>query len=146
MYTGNIFNQNKNTLYPRDMTSCPDNWQVRPDGTCQIPERGSINMGKLNEKGRIMYEYMIDDNMQYSYLSKFFDSNDNKYVGSSKKKIIGYYNTDIPNGYDEKNPQNSWINFNDGGWASHGDPYCAIQKWANINNIQWDGIANYNNC
>lgn len=146
LFTAYTFYQNKNTIYPPDMTSCPDFWKVRSDGTCQIPRRGEQNLGHLLNKGRVMYEYNFGTRPQYSSLQKFFNSDSEKFTGSAKKELIGYYKTDIPYGYDHDNPKNDSINFNDPEWASSGDPYCAIKKWANVNNIQWDGMASYNRC
>ena len=39
------------------------------------------------------------------------------------------------------------IDFNDEEWAKTGvSNTCALKKWANTYNIQWDGITNYNGC
>jgi hypothetical protein len=39
------------------------------------------------------------------------------------------------------------IDFNDEKWAKTGvSNTCALKKWANTYNIQWDGITNYNGC
>jgi hypothetical protein len=40
------------------------------------------------------------------------------------------------------------INFSDPGWSggSTGEQRCGWQKWANANEIQWDGVTNYNGC
>ena len=43
------------------------------------------------------------------------------------------------------------IDFNDTSWQAAGDyvglsDTCAKRKWANNNNILWDGIGNYNSC
>jgi hypothetical protein len=40
------------------------------------------------------------------------------------------------------------INFSDAGWSAGGtgDQRCGWQKWANLNEIQWDGVTNYNGC
>ena len=47
-------------------------------------------------------------------------------------------------GYDTVN---GYINFNDSGWTVGGvSALCAQKKWANSNNIAWDGISNYNGC
>lgn len=42
----------------------------------------------------------------------------------------------------------STINFSDPNWATgYGTTQqCALNKWANQNNINWDGISNYNGC
>ena len=145
IYTAVTFYNNKPTLFPPDLTACPDYWQLRPDGTCQLPKSGDPNLGALQNKGHIIYEYNINGKTFYSALPKFYDIK-GVYKGSDKKQLTGYYNTDIPYGYDDNVPQNNWVDFTDSGWASFGDPYCEIQKWANVNNIQWDGMASYNKC
>ena len=40
------------------------------------------------------------------------------------------------------------IDFSDARWSdgSTGDQRCGWQKWANANEIQWDGVTNYNGC
>lgn len=155
-----LFEEEK--VYPPDFTDCPDYWKVNPDGTCQIPHPNSINMGTLKYKSEEIYKYNFDasgnvtessdsQNPSYnSYLSKY---NSNK-VGNIKKTGIeqesgvkyGYYQSDIPHGYDMTNPMNDSIDFRDPGWALYGDPYCEIRRWAIRHNIQWDGILNYNKC
>jgi hypothetical protein len=42
---------------------------------------------------------------------------------------------------------NGIVNFNDNGWSSGGtNALCNKKKWANMNNIVWDGVTNYNGC
>ena len=42
---------------------------------------------------------------------------------------------------------NGIINFNDNGWSTGGtNALCNKKKWANMNNIVWDGVTNYNGC
>jgi len=65
---------------------------------------------------------------------------------SPSRPIVGYYTQDIPAGYDEKNPQNNWIDFNDNGWARNGTRMCEIGRWARMHNIVWDGVSNANVC
>jgi hypothetical protein len=40
------------------------------------------------------------------------------------------------------------VNFNDTSWTStySSSQMCAWKTWANANNIEWDGISNYNGC
>jgi hypothetical protein len=51
IYTSIIYYNDLSTIYPKDMTACPDFWTVNPDGTCQIPTpapgESSVNIGKL---------------------------------------------------------------------------------------------------
>lgn len=148
IYTFIEFNK-KNMLYPPDMANCPDYWKVNPTGSCQIPKKGELNLGNLESKGRQIYTYENIMNIpNYSYLPSYYDStNDEVYYGNIESNLpLGYYNSDIPYGYDDSKPQSGYVDFEDSGWASYGDPYCEIKKWAKINNIQWDGMANYNKC
>jgi hypothetical protein len=42
-------------------------------------------------------------------------------------------------------PGNTYLNFNDKGWATAGkSATCAKKAWANHYGILWDGISNYN--
>lgn len=152
----------KNKSFPSDITDCPDYWKVNSDGTCQIPKPGEMNLGNLDavkdstgniislSKGRQIYTYknFKDGSTTYSYLPSYYDAvNPQLLFGKKADNLpLGYYQMDIPYGYDSDSPQTGTINFNDQGWASYGDPYCEIKKWASIHNIQWDGIANYNKC
>ena len=149
IYSAIIFYSGKSRLFPPDMTPCPDGWKLNPDGTCQIPAPGpTANLGNLANTGRKIYIY---DNIQgksnYSYLPKYYDiATDETYIGRIDPRLpLGYYNTDIPNGYDIENPHLGKVNFADFGWSSYGDPYCAIKKWTKSQNIQWDGLSSYNN-
>jgi len=52
-------------------------------------------------------------------------------------------NTTTPPGYNSKY---NGIDFNDPGWSSVAtNAFCSKQKWANMNNIWWDGITNIDN-
>ena len=63
----------------------------------------------------------------------------------SEAKVFRYdIQNDIPYGYSIRHP--GAIDFRDRGWASHGDPYCAIQSWTKQNGIAWDGMLAYNKC
>jgi hypothetical protein len=43
------------------------------------------------------------------------------------------------------NSRYNGINFNDSKWSNvSSTAFCAKQKWANMNNILWDGITNVN--
>jgi hypothetical protein len=149
IYCAVTFYSGKQTLFPPDMAPCPDNWKMNSDGTCKIPSPGmNTNLGYLAQTGRPIYVYNnIKTGPKYSYLASYYDiATDNTYQGQHNPKLpLGYYTQDIPNGYDVKNPQKGSIDFTDQGWASYGDPYCAIKSWAKTQNIQWDGMLSYNN-
>jgi hypothetical protein len=176
IYTATIYYRgSKSKQYPPDLSSCPDYWKIMKreiDGdvrhVCQIPSINELNLGGLKEKGLPLYKYSnIDGNIHnnISFLPSYYDFHNNNTDSNSDLSSyipegyslpnLRYYSTDdIPNGYGNaynnynlnKFEQNNYIDFQDSGWASHGDPYCQIKNWAKINNIQWDGISNYNNC
>jgi hypothetical protein len=42
---------------------------------------------------------------------------------------------------------NGTVDFSDAGWTSKGGTaLCNMKKWANNNNISWDGVSNFNGC
>ena len=149
IYSAVIFYTGKNRLFPPDMAPCPDGWKLNPDGTCKIPVPGpKSNLGNLANTGHKIYIYdNIHDITNYSYLPKYYDIiSDTTYNGRVDPTLpLGYYTTDIPYGYDNENPQLGSVDFAHPGWASYGDPYCEMKKWAKTQNIQWDGLASYNN-
>jgi len=58
--------------------------------------------------------------------------------GVNSKNVIG-------NAY--CNGQNCDIIPSDEKWLANGlTPICNQRKWANTNNIMWDGVSNYNSC
>jgi len=178
---------NNPTIFPKDMTACPDFWTVNPNGTCQIPthapgEKSAVNSGKLDDSQKTLYtQYtyptstpdrtgkLLDtllDISNISYLRSYGDpgtssilrgkrtipiptdyhrGNTISYGSISSNKIYRYdICNNIPYGYTIRNP--GVIDFKDKGWATYGDPYCAIQSWAKQNNIAWDGMMAYNKC
>jgi hypothetical protein len=38
------------------------------------------------------------------------------------------------------------IDMADSGWSSDTTSLCGKKKWANLYNIEWDGVSNYNDC
>lgn len=38
------------------------------------------------------------------------------------------------------------INPNDRSWSRLGSPICSQRTWARSNNIEWEGVSNYNKC
>ena len=158
IYTAIVFYK-KDTLYPQNISTCPDYWTVNSDGTCQIPPPGSTNLGNLGSAGKQLYLYPnITAAPRFngatsapipniSFLGSYADlsSRVNPSPIITGKPINNAFDSNtIPYGYDVKNPTS--IDFGHPGWASYGDPYCAIQSWAKIQNIQWDGMASYNKC
>lgn len=143
----------KEKVYPSDMTDCPDYWKIDSSGKCVIPKKNELNLGNLKDKGMPIYSYKHYANSQtlqemkkdYSYLPSYYNYiHPRTMYGKLETDMpLGYYQMDIPYGYDSDNPQNAVIDFNDSGWSSFGNPYCEMQKWASQHNIQWDGISSY---
>lgn len=149
IYSAIIFYSGKSKLFPPDMAPCPDGWKLNSDGTCKIPAPGpTANLGNLANTGNQIYVYdNTKGKSKYSFLPKYYDIvTDETYNGRIDPRLpLGYYKTDIPHGYDIENPELGSVDFADPGWASYGDPYCAMKKWAKTQNIQWDGLLSYNN-
>lgn len=135
----------KNPLYPPVSVDCPDYWKLDANGLCEIPQDGT-NMGNI--KGHQLYEYvMIDRKKKYSPLPKLYNKFTKKEEqGTPYYDTLGYYTTDFPHGYNEKTPQINKVNFKHINWNIYGSGLCEKQKWANVHNIAWDGISNYNHC
>jgi hypothetical protein len=73
IYTCVIYYSDTPTIFPKDMTACPDFWTVNPDGTCQIPLPiegvSSLNIGKLSDSQHTqypMYTYAQQDTIDIS--------------------------------------------------------------------------------
>lgn len=149
IYSAVVFYSGKRKLFPPDMAPCPDGWELNEDGTCKIPTPGpKSNLGNLANTGHPIYVYdNIKNQANYSYLPTYYDIDAGRtYTGRIRPDLpLGYYTKDIPFGYDNDNPELGSVNFADPGWASYGDPYCAMKKWAKTQNIQWDGLLSYNN-
>lgn len=186
IYTCVIYYSGTPTIFPKDMTACPDFWTVNPDGTCQIPlpadGASSLNIGKLTDSQHTqypVYTYKQQDTIDpsgikldilsnvsnISFLSSYNDPGNflqrtqygtnfpisiirgpSLQSGTSSTEQVYRYDVsnNIPYGYSVQNP--GAIDFKDKGWASYGDPYCAIQSWAKQNDIAWDGMLAYNKC
>lgn len=185
IYTCVIYYSDTPTIFPKDMTACPDFWTVNPDGTCQIPlpidGASSLNIGKLSDSQNTMYpvytytRLTIDpsgieldallDVSNVSFLPSYNDPGNflqrtqdgtnfpvsiirgNSIIsGNASASSVYRYDVsnNIPYGYTMENT--GAIDFKDKGWASYGDPYCAIQSWSKQNDIAWDGMMAYNKC
>ena len=108
---------NSSATYPPIMNSCPDYWELSTDGTkCIIPSSKS----SLN-------------------IGSIYDKNTMKLTPNI---------TDItktPGFSSSKDANNNIINsidFTNSGWKGT----CDKSRWANSNQIMWDGVSNYNSC
>jgi len=130
-----------NTVYPPVMSNCPVGWYVNQDGTCNIPPKGSKNLGNL--QGVPVYKIISEGNIKYTT-----DANSGGILLTDKNAntILAYTKLQIPAGYDIENIQNPVIDFTDNNWGQYGSVLCANYDWAMKNNIEWEGVTNYNQC
>jgi hypothetical protein len=127
-----------NPVYPPVMSNCPVGWSVNKDGTCNIPPVGSRNLGNL--KGKPLY--LKSDGKTYTTT---YTKGATQVVTENKKRVLVYTKEQIPAGYDETNPR-PVVDFTHIDWGRYGSTICANQEWAIKNNIDWEGITNYNQC
>lgn len=129
------------TVYPPVMSNCPTGWKLNPDGTCNIPPKGGMNLGNLN--GKPVYKltsggittYSTDPNSGGILLKDIYGNT-----------ILGYTKKDIPGGYDTSKIQTPVIDFTSQEWGQYGSVLCANYNWATKHNIEWEGVTNYNQC
>ena len=121
IYIAVIFYTNEK-VFPTDVTNCPDYWKIDPSGNCIIPKKNELNLGNLKDKGMPIYSYKRYDSAgnvmiekDYSYLTSYYNLVHSKVVvGTQESNLpLGYYQMDIPYGYDSDKPQYGIINFND---------------------------------
>lgn len=136
-----FFLPNLNTVYPPVMSNCPKGWKVNDDGTCNIPPKGGMNLGNLN--GKPIYVTTSGDKTNYSTET---DTNSMVLKDMYGNMILGYNKLDFPGGYDISNIKNPIVDFTAAEWGDTGSVLCANFQWATKNNIEWDGITNYNQC
>jgi len=129
------------TTYPPVMSNCPVGWSVNQDGTCNIPPKGSKNLGNLH--GIPVYKIMSEGNIIYTTNA---NSGGVLLTDNNANPILGYTKQQIPAGYDVNNIQNPVIDFTVNEWGQYGSVLCANYDWAMKNNIQWEGVTNYNQC
>jgi hypothetical protein len=116
-------NQNQKTTFPPNANTCPDNWQIGSDGSCNIPynltDAGINNIGLLTTgTGQ-----------------------------SGTGSIVGSLYTSTLLGTGNTNVNANKFNPNDPAWITGGKTQiCAQQSWSSSNNIAWDGVSNYNSC
>jgi len=144
----------KSDEFPPIMSNCPINWSVNPDGTCNIPLDG-VNMGNLNGKGKPIYKNVITDesNKQTTVYSTDSVNGGIKLTDLYGTPILAYTgpksNTKFPHfpgGYDITHPEKNVVDFTTQDWSKNSSVLCANHNWAVLNNINWEGVSNYNQC
>lgn len=114
---------NKIQVFPASVAQCPDLW-VTDGSYCRFN-------GKNNGS------FAIDTT------NRFLKSSGSSTYNDSKNSVTPFIkNRDgMDVSYSTINP------FDDSTWTLIGNtPKCGQHKWATLNNIQWTGIREYNNC
>jgi len=144
-YFGNV----KSDEFPPIMSNCPHNWTVNSDGTCNIPIDG-VNIGNLIKRGRPIYKVVSNNNVRYTttptnnaiVLSDLYGNRILAYTGPNSNTKF----PDFPGGYDSNHPEKNVVDFRVDEWSQYGSILCANHEWAVKNNINWEGVSNYNHC
>ena len=106
--------------YPPVVSKCPDYWNMDDNGVCVNTTRNTINAGNGAEDTIKGINGVVR--------TKLSDADKNYCEGGS-------------------NNINCDIKPSDPKWLANGlTPICNQRKWANRNNILWDGVSNYNSC
>jgi len=130
-----------NKVYPPVMSNCPTGWSVNDDGTCNIPPKGGTNLGNL--VGLPVHVVIRDGTVVYTTNPKAGGIILKDRYGN---EILGYSKKEIPAGYNVNTPQIPVVDFTTNDWGQYGSVLCANYDWAVKNNIEWEGITNYNQC
>tara|TARA_B110000967_G_C18898635_1_gene572765 strand:+ start:3407 stop:3925 length:519 start_codon:yes stop_codon:yes gene_type:complete len=141
------------TIYPPNKSDCPDYWdsiKVKGNNVCLVPSESTHkNIGNLFEsnKQNFDWKYYITENK----LDIMNDSNtawnhyNNNNATNLKFRFNGSYRT--PGYNNELGPEDTYVNFNDEYWNNSIESKdCKYKLWSNKNNIEWEGISNYNRC
>jgi len=130
-----------NKVFPPVMSNCPKGWSVNDDGTCNIPPQGSLNLGNL--RGKPIYVITSDGVTTYTTDTDTIGMVLTDMYGNN---VLGYTKFDFPAGYDVSNIQRPVVDFTAPEWGETGSVLCANFEWATKNNIEWEGVTNYNQC
>lgn len=111
-----------NINFPPTQNTCPDYWTANPKCTTKdcCPSKSnaccSINSTNIGNATH-------NADLTYTF-SSFLQPNGTNYSG------------------------NTVIDFGDSKWQTNYSltTKCALKKWANLNNIEWDGVSNFNGC
>jgi len=137
-----LLSRSQNTryaLYNYNQLSTPDANGIQLDSLLDISNISYLS--SYNDPGNFLQKTKNGTNFPTSIIR-----NSSLQSGTASNKLVFRYDisNNIPYGYNIRDPGS--IDFNDIGWGSYGDPYCAIQSWVKENNIAWDSILAYNKC
>jgi|TARA_Y100000389_G_scaffold204641_1_gene258535 hypothetical protein len=138
------------TTFPPYKSTCPDYWKATKvyDNKVCIPN--AKNLGSLDEpiKRNFDWKYYIevndldisnDENTAWTHYLQ---------VGRNDKLKVKFNGSfHIPGYVDDLDKEMTYVNFNDDKWDhSIRSRDCTYKAWANENNIEWEGVSNYNRC
>lgn len=142
------------SIYPPVKSDCPDYWdsiQVEDKNMCLAPsDNTEKNIGNLFENNKMNFDwkyYIIENNLNIANdeNTAWNHYNKNKNDTHLKFRFNGSYR--IPGYSNELGPESAYVNFNDDYWnTSMESKDCKYKLWSNKNNIEWEGISNYNRC
>lgn len=121
-----INNAPKTTKYPANQSTCPDYWTANPPCDSTNP---NIKCCPANSKSCCGINPVNVGNAK--------TNNDGTYSFTSYAQPTG-----------TSYSGNTVIDFGDPSWQSSYalTTKCALKKWANLNNVEWDGVTNFNGC
>ena len=81
-------NQNQKTTFPPNANTCPDNWQIAADGSCNIPSSGNIGLF-ANQAGVVgsLYTTALLGTGNANAIAKKFNPNDPAWITGGKTQI-----------------------------------------------------------
>lgn len=115
-------------------------------GIPKMENNNVVSNSKLTYTGIASNGSYINNDMNQCY----YTGELNKY--NENKMVCKYtFKYDIPDVYSRLNTEytldvQSTLNPNDRIWSRMGSPVCRQQLWARSNNIEWEGVSNYNKC
>lgn len=147
--------QNKNNIFPPVKQSCPNGWVNDYSGNCfYVGQNGGTGFDLSANKTM----YYKGENIYPIYVN---NQSDNGTPGTTTA-AIGWYNYYGNKGLTTTPPVSGtpsnisttptstnygFLNPNDKAWESNGSTgLCQQKRFANNNNIFWDGVSNTNQC
>ena len=128
--------QDDSVSYPPTANVCPDNWTPNVSNknngvsTCNLPTPTSRNVGTI-------FSSSEKDNGSYFTAATYglYNIAGKAYKPTPETATAGF-------AVDARQPGNVNIDFTNPQWGG----ICGKKKWAQMYNISWDGVSNYNSC
>jgi hypothetical protein len=117
--------QDNQIVYPPTARTCPDYWSMDLSGNCVFPSDTSVNVGNLDSSHAGIHPSGLTTNSPITSSPLLYAP-----FAKSTTTITG---------------KTSWaFDPNNTAWGTNS--VCLKRQWAKTNNIEWDGISNYNSC